>query len=234
MYKVEELVKLPESLIEDGVVSELKVQIEEVKEEIKVEETQEGASAEDRLKQLEGDYTRLQRKLTKTIEELKKAEEPIQTLAWIRARPELADNVQELIREYKGEVKEPPSSTKSESLEEFKKGITEAVKYLSKRNDYDKYEKEILNYAEAEDYDIEDPRELKKAYLLWRGENVEKIAQDLSKQEQKKITQKQELRNTTPVLQGGGSSISKPAPNYQKMSAKEVLDDMGLKLFKED
>lgn len=190
---------------------------------------QEGLSdSEIKLAQLERDYKQLQRAFTKTRQQMKGREEDMQFIDYIKAKSDLMEQVNELVLSYKGSVSEVYAKPKEQNVGD----ITEALTFLLQQPDYKTYNDEILAFADAEGIDTDNPVELKKAYFLWRGANVEKLVKDSLKREQDSVDKKKVVRESAPKLQDSGSSYT-PPPDYKNMSEMDILKSLNVPFMKD-
>lgn len=175
------------------------------------------------IERINRDYKHLQKAYTKGQQKIKNLEPDLQYIEILKNNPELLVQVDDLVKGYnKGYVSRTPTINQSD--------MKEALLYLFKQPDYDKYRDDIEMYAEQEGYDAENPIELKKAYFLWRGANIDRIITDKTKSDMSKKDAESKKKQSVPPIQGSGT-IKTPPPDYSKMSVKQILEEEGLKLF---
>lgn len=98
---------------------------------------------------------------------------------------------------------------------------------------YRKYEDEIRDYAEDEGFDLDNPRDVRKAYLAWRGENAPRLAANARLQGQRDAS-KAKKRASRARLQGSSGPRGARKVDPSKLSDQEFLAQEGLSLFTKD
>ncbi|MBT9130873.1 MAG: hypothetical protein DDT41_01169 [candidate division WS2 bacterium] len=180
-------------------------------------------------KRIEKEYAKLQKQFTKISQELATAKEDVRVVRHIRSNPDLTEQVNMLLESFPETIQDQSANVVSEAeLKEY----AEAWKYLAKQSDFDTNEIAIIEIAEEEGLNPDNPKDLRKAYRIWKGVNADKIAQDALLKGQKKVEQKEEGKKV-PALQGTGGPGVPTQHDFVNMSAEEVLKVLGKTLFKE-
>lgn len=151
---------------------------------------------------------------------------------FLKVNPQLSDDVQKMIDAYiaKGNYVEPKTS--ASASREGALGRREAILDLKASDVYfAKHSKEILEWAEDEDFDIVDAKTLKRAYLAYKGARG---ALDRADREHRRKQQAGTSRKDGKVAMSSKSGAPKKATNYAKMSDADILAASGLKLFTDD
>ena len=95
---------------------------------------------------------------------------------------------------------------------------------------FKKYEKQVMEYAEDEGLDVNNAKTLKLAYRAWKGENSRLLLAEAEQKGQKKATKDAQVKKSA-ALAGGRTPVKANPMDYRKASDKEILDNLGLKLF---
>lgn len=94
-------------------------------------------------------------------------------------------------------------------------------------------ERDILEWAEINDYEIDDPRTLRLAVLAWKGENIALVTAKTSADKAVKEAAAQKAKDDAQLLPGRGTRSQKPV-DYKNASAKDILKAENLSLFTND
>lgn len=176
---------------------------------------------------------------------IEKGEIPKASRLWnfLKVNPELSTKVQQLIDEESrtGSVKtlnshkDSPFSANQSSEYEERLNLREA-KIDLKLSDpvYKKYENKILEWAEDNEIDIRNVKQLQLAYKAWKGENSSLLLANAEARGQKKALEQKSEKASVKLAGKSVSSVTAPKIDYRKASAKQVLEHEGLKLFHED
>ncbi|MEW6726906.1 MAG: hypothetical protein AB1327_08110 [Bacillota bacterium] len=178
--------------------------------------------------ELERNYQRLERKFTKVSQQLADAQEAKATIDFIASRPELAEQVNQLLQAY-GDV--PPTYNEGPAFDP--QAEREAMRDLLSRPDFAKHEEEIAEFAEENGMPFESAVDQRTAYLMWRGLNADRLVQEARLEAAKKAAKLQQAKAKAGLQRAGGPG-KPPSPDYKKMSDEEVLASLGLSLFTDD
>lgn len=179
---------------------------------------------EERYTELERNYQRLERKFTKVSQRLQEAESAMHVYDFIAQRPELVEQVNQLIQAY-GDTAPMYGDEQFDPAAE-----RQTMRELLSKPDFVKYEDEIAEYADDNGLPFDSAQAQKHAYLLWRGENVDRLVQEARLQTAKKAAKVQQSKAKAGLQRAGGPG-KPPQPDYKKMSDDEVLSSMGLSLW---
>lgn len=180
---------------------------------------------EERHAELERNYQRLERKFTKVSQRLQEAESAMSVYSFIAQRPELMEQVNQIIQAYGDTAPMYDNEPQFDPAAE-----RQVMKELLSKPDFVKYEEEIAEFAEDNGLAFDSAQAQKQAYLLWRGENADRLVQEARLQTAKKAAKVQQSK-TKAGLQRAGGPGKPPQPDYRKMSDDEVLSSMGLSLW---
>lgn len=190
--------------------------------------------------------TRLERQESKLIREYsdiagvdldaREVEDASKLWGLLKTNSQLSGEVDALINQYlaSGKAKEPEKSRDSNTSQRARLELKEAILDLKSDDSvFNKYSKQVLDWAENEDYEVKDAKSLKLAYLAWKAERSALLTtsnktKDKQKQKQKDVQKK---RASVQSSKGGKATTDK---NYGKMSDTAVLKAEGLSLFTED
>lgn len=176
---------------------------------------------------------------------IEKSEIPKASRLWnfLKVNPELSTKIQSLIEEETkagsakplNSQKDNPFSNGQSSDYEERLNLKEA-KIDLKLSDpiYKKYENKILEWAEDNEIDIRNPKQLQLAYKAWKGENSSLLLANAEARGQKKALEQKDEKAGVKLAGKSVSSVTAPKIDYRKASAKQVLEHEGLKLFHED
>lgn len=204
-------------------------------------EAQEGAdedeqSFEQKYSDLQANYQRLERKFTKISQEnaelkqyLQEAQEAVDLYNAIIQNAEVAENVGQLLDAYGVEVPE----YQDEIVEFDPAAERQAMKELLSKPDFVKHEQEIADWAEENGYAFESAQDQKAVYLLWKGENADRLIQEARMETAKKAAKTQKAKQKAGLQRGGGPG-KPPKPDFKKMSDDEVLATLGLSLWTDE
>lgn len=188
-------------------------------------ETPESLKAQ--LAEVQKNYQRLERKFTKATQELAQYKQSaIPLYDYISQRPDLAAQINALIEQYpdNGPVfQQPQVDLRAEYT---------VMQKLAKDAMFNQHEADIQDWAEDNGIPFETFAEKQKAYLMWKGDNAEKLAQQAALNAQKKAINKQNQRKNAATL--GPKAPSAVPVDYKKMSNQEVLTSLGLSLYTDD
>lgn len=150
----------------------------------------------------------------------------------LKANKELNDEIAKVITNYiqTGKAKEVSSVSKAES----RLAQREAILDLKLRdNTFAKYSKQILEWAEDNDYEITNEKSLKLVYTAWKASDkgvlAKANAQLKEKRKQAKEEKQQQRKRAKSQRSKGGKR--KTPKNYRKMSDKDILKAEGVSLF---
>ncbi|HOK44184.1 MAG TPA: hypothetical protein PLD49_11040, partial [Thermoclostridium caenicola] len=73
----------------------------------------------------------------------------------------------------------------------------------------------------------------KVAYLLWKGENAERLIQEAKMEAIRKAAKVQQAKQKAGLQRSGGSG-KPPKPDFRRMSDEEVLATLGLSLYTDE
>jgi len=94
-------------------------------------------------------------------------------------------------------------------------------------------EANIMEWAEINDYEIDDPKSLKLAYLAWKGENAGLVSAKTAAEKAEREAAAQKAKEDAQLLPGRGVR-SRKSIDYKTASVEEILKAEGLSLFTEE
>lgn len=182
---------------------------------------------QEKYAELERNYQRLERKFTKVTQQLSDAQQAINVFNAITSNPEVAEQVASILDSYDVTVDAAPEPEYDPQKER------EIMRELLSKPDFVKYEDEIREWAEDNDLPFETAEQQKHAYLLWRGENVDRLIQEARIRDAKKAAKKQQAKKNAKLQKTATAGGAKP-PDYKSMSDDEILALEGLSLWTDE
>lgn len=191
---------------------------------------------EQKYTDLQANYQRLERKFTKVSQEnaelkqyLEQTREAIDLYNAITQNTEIATHVGQLLDAYGAAIPE----YQDESVQFDPAAERQVMKELLSRPDFVKHEQEIADWAEENGYAFESAQDQKAVYLLWKGENADRLIQEARMETAKKAAKNQQAKQKAGLQRGGGPG-KPPKTDYRKMSDDEVLATLGLSLWTDE
>lgn len=182
-----------------------------------------------RYTELEKNYKRLERKFTRTAQQQKELEPAVNLYRFIAERPELAQQVNRLLEQHAGV---PPAGGQPMMPEINLSAEFKTARELAANPTFTRHEQEIEDWAEENGYLFETPSQQKAVFLLWKGENADRLIQEARLEGAKKAVQTSQAKAKAGLARAGGTG-QPPPPDFRKMSDEEVLAHLGLKLWEE-
>jgi len=187
---------------------------------------------EEQFKQKDADYQRLERRFTKVSQELSAVKSDLAALEYIKARPDLAQQVQALIDAYDDD--NLPQIQAQSEVEKLKQDFAfekELLRLESSDKVFAANKQAIYDHAEAE-YGIDfetnkDPKMLKMVYNAWKGANAEQLAAKAALEAKKAAVKKQDDRQNAKLQ--GSTGPGKQNVDWSKMSDEQILAAHGFK-----
>jgi len=196
----------------------------------------------ERLKAIEQNNQRLERKLTQVTQEYAQHKEWIDYINQIRQHPELAKRISEVNEDYFSEHglagRNPfdPSQQIQQDLQAIRQETSFELareRLARKYPEFEQNEEKILAYAAQEGIPVVDAKTLNLAYNAWRGANLDAFKAEAELKALQKLQEKFQGR-AIGGLQGAARPGSR-AKDFKKMDDDEALRAMGYKsLFTED
>jgi hypothetical protein len=200
------------------------------------QETAEEPSLEQKYNDLQANYQRLERKFTKVSQEnaelkqyLEQAREAIDLYNAITQNAEIASHVGQLLDTFGVAVPE----YQEETARFDPAAERQIMRELLSKPDFVKHEQEIAEWAEENGYPFESAQDQKTVYLLWKGENADRLIQEARMDAAKKAAKTQQAKQKAGLQRGGGPG-KPPKPDFRKMSDDEVLAALGLSLWTDE
>jgi hypothetical protein len=184
---------------------------------------------------------RQQEKLLKDLKEaagtdIEQAEITNAARLWglLKENPDLSRLINQTIQEniQQGKAKVPSQKTiQSKEVELQRKEAILDLKSSDKT--FNKNADKILNWAESQGFDISDSKDLKIAYMAWKGSNSNVIEATKKFNAKRRQSKKDNVRKKASV-QSSKSGKPKKSLDYRRMSDEDILSSEGLSLFVEE
>lgn len=180
------------------------------------------------------EHQRLERKYTKESQRWAQYKDAVQLWDYLSQNPEVSQQVQAIIDAYGGDASQ---AMLQQHLREFEfrmqqqLALKEAEVSLRQDQAFRDNEADIREWAEAEGFDLQDPRGLRNAYRAWKGEHADKLLAE-AKVSALKEAAKAPAERKAAELKGAGAG-GKREPDWRRMEDKDILGALGMSLFEE-
>lgn len=189
---------------------------------------------EARLERQESKFIKDLSKMAGTEIELSEVQTASKLWGLLKTNPELSQAIDGVIDHYlsNGKAKAPTELNQMSKEQAF--ALKEAVLDLKIADRvFNKHADKILTWADDNGIDVTSPKELKLAYMAWKGSQAPLIEATKKVSEQKKTAVKTEIKKRA-VVQSGKSAIKGTRVDYGKMTDTAILAHTGMKLFTDD